>query len=68
MPTLLKKPRNSPGRPKTGRKRRVMRFTQDELDRLDLIRRKDARGVFLGKLIMAAPLNPFDRFKLLAKR
>jgi hypothetical protein len=55
------------GRPKTGRKRTVCRFTQPEIDRLNTLRRKKSRGVYLGSLIMAQPLNPFDKFKLLAK-
>lgn len=67
MPTSPKKKKGKPGRPKTGRVRSVVRFSKPESDRLDLLRKKTARGVYLGGLIMAQPLNPFDKFKLLQR-
>jgi hypothetical protein len=63
MPT----PSRGPGRPKSGRKRVVCRFSPAELTRLDQLRKTKARGVFLGKLIMAQPLDPFAAFRLLKK-
>lgn len=59
------------GRPKTGRSRYIIRFTEEEVSRLDVLRKakakKPARGVYLGGLIMAQPINPFEKFRLLKK-
>lgn len=63
MPTSFKRR----GRPKTGRKGALCRFTKPELDRLDTLRRKKPRGVYLGLLVMAQPLDPFEQFKLLKR-
>lgn len=67
MPT----PRKTSGRPKTGRARYIIRFTGEEIERLDSLRKskakKQARGVYLGGLVMKQPLNPFEKFRLLRR-
>jgi len=63
MPT----PTNGPGRPKSNRLRTVCRFTKEERTRLDQLRKSKPRGVYLGKIVMAQPLDPFDAFHRLKK-
>lgn len=67
MPT----PHKPSGRPKTGRARYIIRFTDEEIERLDSLRKskakKPARGVYLGMLVMKQPLNPFEKFRLLRR-
>lgn len=65
MPTSDK---SGPGRPKTGRKRVPVRLTNEECVRLDVLRRGKARGVYLGKLIMSQPADPFHAFRQLKSK
>lgn len=63
MPTSPKRA----GRPKTGRSRVVIRLTKPERERLDTLRKRKARGVYVGDLVMKQPLNAFDQFRILKK-
>jgi len=57
-----------PGRPKSGRIRTVCRFTKEEIKRLDQLRGSKARGVYLGKLVLSQPLDPFTAARSLLKK
>jgi len=55
------------GRPATGRVRVPIRLTRAEKERLDLLRKGQPFGVYLGKLIMAQPVSPFAKFLQIQK-
>jgi hypothetical protein len=63
MPT----PRRKVGRPRTERIRTVCTFSDAGLKRLDYLRKKKARGIYLEGLVMKVPLDPFESFRLLKK-
>lgn len=63
MPT----PTRKRGRPKSDRKRVVVRLSPPEIKRLDQLRKSKARGVYVGKLLMEQPLDPFAAFRALKK-
>lgn len=63
MPTPIKKA----GRPKTGRLRVPVTLLPAELKRLDQLRKSKPRGIYVGKILMEQPLDPFAAFRALKK-
>lgn len=65
MPRGGKRP--GAGRPLSHRIAYEIRLTDEERDRMDALRASKPRGVWLGKLILAQPLSPFQRFSALTR-
>lgn len=65
MPTPKSKPH---GRPPEGRLKITVSFSRKGLDGIDARRGKTPRGKYLDKLVLAQPLSPFYKFRLLEKK